>query len=155
MMVNDQHRGKIQQHQAVAVRNCCRSVNGKVLYRNGIVTLPCGSGKTIVGVCLMAMAQARTLIVVQTMEQQSQWVRTLLRWTYLKDKDIFAWTSGCISETQSKASVVVLTYARLVATWNTKMNDNRRATDLLSKKYGLLLLDEVHHLPAPENRKAL
>lgn len=155
MMINDDFRDKIQRHQAMSARSCCREIDGQLFCQNGIVTLPCGSGKTIVGVILMAIAQSRTLIVVQTVEQQTQWLKTLLRWTYLKETDVFAWTAERITESQVEASVVVLTYSRLVAFWNTKNNSIPFASQILLRKYGLVLFDEVHHLPAPENSRAL
>ena len=56
---------KVQAHQRTAVMKC---VAGNDTVKSGILTLPCGSGKTLIGVVLMTMARVRTLIVAYTPE---------------------------------------------------------------------------------------
>ena len=74
---------RVQPHQWDAVKMCIQEINGIFLMKSGVLTLPCGSGKTLIGVILLTMARVRTLIVAKSVEQIGQWRNTLLQWTDL------------------------------------------------------------------------
>jgi DNA excision repair protein ERCC-3 len=109
---------------------------------SGVVVLPCGAGKTLVGVAAMAKAQATTLILVTNTVAGHQWRRELLARTSLTEEEIGEY-SGDRKEIRP---VTIATYQVLIR----KTGGEYRHLSLLdSHDWGLIIYDEVHLLPAP------
>lgn len=109
---------------------------------SGVVVLPCGAGKTIVGAAAMAKAQATTLILVTNTVAGRQWRDELVRRTTLTPSDIGEYSG----EKKEVKPVTIATYQ--VVTRKTK--GEYRALELFdSRDWGLIIYDEVHLLPAP------
>jgi DNA excision repair protein ERCC-3 len=109
---------------------------------SGVVVLPCGAGKTIVGAAAMAHAQATTLILVTNTVSARQWKAELLKRTSLTDEEIGEY-SGARKEIRpvTIATYQVLTTRRKGAYTHLELLDAR--------DWGLVIYDEVHLLPAP------
>jgi DNA excision repair protein ERCC-3 len=109
---------------------------------SGVVVLPCGAGKTLVGAAAMATAQATTLILVTNTVAARQWRDELLRRTSLTEAEIGEY-SGSKKEIRP---VTIATYQVLT----TKRKGAYRHLELLdARDWGLVVYDEVHLLPAP------
>ncbi|GAB3442819.1 DEAD/DEAH box helicase [Phycicoccus ginsengisoli] len=109
---------------------------------SGVVVLPCGAGKTLVGAGAMAQAQATTLILVTNTVSARQWRDELLHRTSLTDDEIGEY-SGARKEIRP---VTIATYQVLT----TKRKGVYTHLDLLdARDWGLIVYDEVHLLPAP------
>jgi DNA excision repair protein ERCC-3 len=109
---------------------------------NGVVVLPCGAGKTIVGATAMSLIKANTLILVTNTVSARQWRAELLKRTSLKEEDIAEY-SGSSKEI---APVTIATYQILT----TKRKGDFAHLELLNARdWGLIVYDEVHLLPAP------
>ncbi|MHA6601815.1 DNA repair helicase XPB, partial [Corynebacterium coyleae] len=109
---------------------------------SGVVVLPCGAGKTIVGAASMAQAQTTTLILVTNTVAGRQWRDELLRRTTLTPEEIGEYSG----EKKEIRPVTIATYQ--VVTRKTK--GEYRALELFdSRDWGLIIYDEVHLLPAP------
>ena len=109
---------------------------------SGVVVLPCGAGKTLVGAGAMARAAATTLILVTNTVSARQWRDELLRRTTLTEDEIGEY-SGARKEIRP---VTIATYQVLT----TKRKGVYSHLDLLdARDWGLILYDEVHLLPAP------
>ncbi len=109
---------------------------------NGVVVLPCGAGKTIVGATAMSLIKANTLILVTNTVSARQWRAELLKRTSLKEEDIAEY-SGSSKEI---APVTIATYQILT----TKRKGDFAHLELLNARdWGLFVYDEVHLLPAP------
>ena len=109
---------------------------------SGVVVLPCGAGKTMVGAAAMAKAKATTLILVTNTVSGRQWKRELVRRTSLTEDEIGEYSG----EKKEIRPVTIATYQ--VITRKTK--GVYRALDLFdSRDWGLVIYDEVHLLPAP------
>ena len=109
---------------------------------SGVVVLPCGAGKTIVGAASMAQAQTTTLILVTNTVAGRQWRDELLRRTTLTPEEIGEYSG----ERKEIRPVTIATYQ--VVTRKTK--GEYRALELFdSRDWGLIIYDEVHLLPAP------
>jgi len=109
---------------------------------SGVVVLPCGAGKTIVGAAAMAKAQSTTLILVTNPVAGRQWRDELLRRTTLSPNDIGEYSG----EKKEIKPITIATYQ--VVTRKTK--GEYRALELFdSRDWGLIIYDEVHLLPAP------
>ncbi len=109
---------------------------------SGVVVLPCGAGKTLVGAAAMAEAQATTLILVTNTVSARQWKAELVRRTSLTEEEIGEY-SGAVKEIRP---VTIATYQVLT----TKRKGVYPHLELLdARDWGLVVYDEVHLLPAP------
>ena len=109
---------------------------------SGVVVLPCGAGKTLVGAAAMAQSQTTTLILVTNTVSARQWRDELLRRTTLTEDEIGEY-SGARKEVRP---VTIATYQVLT----TRRKGVYTHLELLdARDWGLILYDEVHLLPAP------
>ena len=109
---------------------------------SGVVVLPCGAGKTLVGAAAMARAQATTLILVTNTVAARQWRDELLRRTSLTEDEIGEY-SGARKEVRP---VTIATY-QLLTTRRKGVYPHLELLD--ARDWGLVVYDEVHLLPAP------
>jgi DNA excision repair protein ERCC-3 len=109
---------------------------------SGVVVLPCGAGKTIVGAAAMARASATTLILVTNTVAARQWRDELIKRTTLTADEIGEY-SGAKKQIRP---VTVATYQVITA----RRGGIHRHLELLdARDWGLIIYDEVHLLPAP------
>ncbi|HTJ36820.1 MAG TPA: DNA repair helicase XPB [Dactylosporangium sp.] len=109
---------------------------------SGVVVLPCGAGKTLVGAAAMAEAKATTLILVTNTVAGRQWKRELLARTSLTESEIGEYSG----ERKEIRPVTIATYQVLT----TRRNGTFAHLDLFNARdWGLVVYDEVHLLPAP------
>ena len=109
---------------------------------SGVVVLPCGAGKTIVGAAAMAVAKTNTLILVTNTVSARQWKAELLKRTTLTEDEIGEY-SGSVKEVKP---ITIATYQILTTK---KKNEYSHLSLLNAKDWGLIVYDEVHLLPAP------
>ncbi|MCS7108162.1 MAG: DEAD/DEAH box helicase [Sulfolobales archaeon] len=120
-------RGELRDYQREAINNW--SSNN---YR-GIIALPTGSGKTIIGIAAITSLNERTLIVAYTKDQLTQWRESILRFTNTQTGLIGMY----YSEEKRIAPITLTTYQTAF----------KYISDLM-RSFTFLLIDEVHHLPA-------
>ncbi|HEY4993253.1 MAG TPA: DNA repair helicase XPB [Nakamurella sp.] len=109
---------------------------------SGVVVLPCGAGKTLVGAAAMARAKATTLILVTNTVAGRQWRRELLARTSLTEEEIGEYSG----ERKEIRPVTIATYQVMTR----KSGGVYKHLDLFdSRDWGLVIYDEVHLLPAP------
>ncbi|MFU8946222.1 DNA repair helicase XPB [Mycetocola zhadangensis] len=109
---------------------------------SGVVVLPCGAGKTLVGAGAMATAKTNTLILVTNTVSARQWRDELLRRTTLTEEEIGEY-SGQVKEVKP---VTIATYQILTAK---RKGEYAHLALLDALDWGLIVYDEVHLLPAP------
>jgi DNA excision repair protein ERCC-3 len=109
---------------------------------SGVVVLPCGAGKTIVGAAAMSVAKTNTLILVTNTVSARQWKVELLKRTTLTEEEIGEY-SGSMKEIKP---VTIATYQILTTK---RKNEYAHLSLLNAKDWGLIVYDEVHLLPAP------
>ena len=109
---------------------------------SGVVVLPCGAGKTLVGAGAMAETRTTTLILVTNTVSARQWRDELLRRTSLTPEEIGEYSG----QTKEIKPVTIATYQILTAKRGGKYA-HLALLDALD--WGLVLYDEVHLLPAP------
>ncbi|MFD0774984.1 DNA repair helicase XPB [Streptomonospora algeriensis] len=109
---------------------------------SGVVVLPCGAGKTIVGAAAMSMAESTTLILVTNTVAVHQWRTELLRRTSLTEEEIGEY-SGARKDIRP---VTIATYQVMAAR---KKGVHSHLELFEARDWGLIIYDEVHLLPAP------
>ncbi|GIJ51737.1 putative DNA helicase [Virgisporangium aliadipatigenens] len=109
---------------------------------SGVVVLPCGAGKTLVGAAAMATAKATTLILVTNTVAGRQWKRELVARTSLTEDEVGEYSG----ERKEIRPVTIATYQVLT----TRRGGVFPHLDLFgARDWGLIIYDEVHLLPAP------
>ncbi|RJS70868.1 helicase [Methanophagales archaeon] len=111
---------------------------------SGVIVLPCGSGKTIIGLGTMAQISSHTLIVATNNVSVRQWRDELLSKTNVKETDIGEFT-GRVKEIRP---ITITTYQMLTHR-RTKDEPLHNLNIFTEHNWGLIIYDEVHVLPAP------
>lgn len=115
----------------------------------GTIVLPCGAGKTIVGMTILSMLKTSTLIITTNISAVHQWIQELLDKTSLTADEIAEYTG----ENKTIKPVTVATYQ--ILTWRPEKDGAYPHFSLFRKRnWGLIIYDEVHILPAPVFRVA-
>ncbi|WP_234320451.1 DNA repair helicase XPB [Streptomyces sp. SBT349] len=109
---------------------------------SGVVVLPCGAGKTLVGAGAMAQARSTTLILVTNTVSARQWKSELVRRTSLTEEEI-----GEYSGTRKEIRPVTIATYQVLTTRRKGVYAHLELFD--SRDWGLIIYDEVHLLPAP------
>ncbi|WP_324756703.1 DEAD/DEAH box helicase [Haloarcula montana] len=109
---------------------------------SGVFVGPPGSGKTVAAMGAMAAIGGETLILVPSRELATQWRDELVRHTTLTDDDIGEYHGG----TKEIKPVTIATYRTAGMDRHRKLFDQR--------KWGLIVYDEVHHVPSPIHRRS-
>ncbi len=109
---------------------------------HGVIVLPCGAGKTLVGMAVMAQVKTQTLILVTNVTSARQWRQELLDKTTLSQNDVGEYHG----KSKLVRPVTIATYQILT----TKKGETFPHFDLMTRAdWGLIVYDEVHLLPAP------
>ncbi|MCE5249179.1 DEAD/DEAH box helicase, partial [bacterium] len=111
---------------------------------SGVIVLPCGSGKTIIGIGAMAKCSSMTLILTTNITALRQWKQELLDKTFLRDEDIGEYSG----ERKDILPVTIATYN--ILTYRKTKTSGFHHFELINREdWGLIIYDEVHLLPAP------
>ena len=113
---------------------------------HGVIVLPCGAGKTVIGILAMAALETRTLVLTSSREAAAQWRRELFARTWLGD-DAVAIYEG--ARGAAIAPVTIATYAMVSKKAGTGATGYAHFDRLAQEPWGLIIYDEVHLVPAP------
>ncbi|MBD3268234.1 helicase, partial [bacterium] len=111
---------------------------------SGVIVLPCGSGKTVIGLGAMSAVKRRTLILVTNVVALRQWKREILDKTSLTEKEVCEYSG----ESKNIGPVTIATY-QILTYHKKKTNEYPHLKLFEAEDWGLILYDEVHLLPAP------
>jgi DNA excision repair protein ERCC-3 len=117
---------------------------GSVFGGHGTIVLPCGAGKTIVGIDLISKIKMHTLILCTSVAAVHQWIREILDKTDLSENDIGEYTG----DKKEIKPITVCTYQILIYRKNKESNFPNFSL-FQSNEWGFIIYDEVHLLPAP------
>jgi DNA excision repair protein ERCC-3 len=111
---------------------------------SGVIVLPCGAGKTIVGLTCMARLQTSTLVLTTSVTAARQWIAELIDKTTLTGETIGEYNGHA----KDIRPVTIATYN--ILTWRSDRSDRFVHLELFDQRdWGLIIYDEVHLLPAP------
>jgi DNA excision repair protein ERCC-3 len=111
---------------------------------SGVVVLPCGAGKTIVGISAMTLMQRNTLVLTTGITAVKQWHREILDKTDLTEDQVCEYTG----DTKEIGPVTLATY-QILTHRNDKTEEFPHFKLFDQRDWGLIIYDEVHLLPAP------
>ncbi|MCL6632861.1 MAG: helicase-associated domain-containing protein [Alicyclobacillus herbarius] len=134
---------RLREYQTEAVNSFFAEGEG----HSGIIVLPCGAGKTVVGIAILAKLQQHTLILTPGEEAALQWKRELTRWCQADEGTIDLYRPG-----RAPYPITITTYQRVAA--RNRSGIYRNLERLTRYPWGLVIYDEVHMLPAPLFRLA-
>ena len=136
------HPFRVRDYQRMAVD--AFHAGGDVRGGSGVVVLPCGAGKTIVGLTALAALGKNTLVLTTSTTSVEQWRREILDKTDLDDSMVALYTG----ESKAIAPVTLATYQ--IVTYRPKKEGEFPHFRLFNERdWGLIIYDEVHLLPAP------
>jgi DNA excision repair protein ERCC-3 len=141
----EQHpRTTLTQYQKTSLRRVCR--NGRA--RSGIIVLPCGAGKSVTGVSLACIINKPVLILCSNSVSVEQWKTQFERWSILDSHSICRFTSVRKEMLSVSPNVTISTYTMIA--FGGKRTDLSRSilNEIKKRKWGLILFDEVHVVPA-------
>lgn len=111
---------------------------------SGVIVLPCGAGKTMVGMAVMEKYQCHTLILTTNIIALRQWKQELLDKSELTEDDV-----GEFSGERKEVRPVTLATYNIITYRRDKEHDFEHFNLFLDNNWGLIIYDEVHLLPAP------
>ena len=117
---------------------------GDVRGGSGVIVLPCGAGKTIVGIAAMALMQKSTLVLTTGITAVKQWHREILERTNLSDDQIAESTGD-----STEIAPVTLATSQIITHRPDKKEEFPHFKIFDRQDWGLVIYDEVHLLPAP------
>ncbi|KAJ2724230.1 DNA repair helicase RAD25 [Coemansia sp. Benny D115] len=127
--------------------------NGRA--RSGIIVLPCGAGKTLVGITAACTIKKSILCLCTSTVSVMQWKQQFLQWSTIKEEQIAVFTSEEKERFKGDAGLVISTFS-MVANERKRSHETQKMMDFLtSQEWGMLLLDEVHVVPAAMFRKVV
>jgi len=128
--------------------------NGRA--RSGIIVLPCGAGKTLTGITAACTVKKSCIIFCINSVGVEQWIRSVRAFTTLPPEHIRRFTSGCKDDLHpSGATVLVTTYNMMSYSKGRSEDGERVMAQVKNTEWGLIIMDEVHVVPAKMFRMAL
>lgn len=127
--------------------------NGRA--RSGVIVLPCGAGKTLVGITAACTIKKSVIVLCTSSVSVMQWRQQFLQWCTIQPENVAVFTSENKEMFSSDAGLVVSTYS-MVANTRNRSHDSQKVMDFLtSREWGFIILDEVHVVPAAMFRRVV
>ncbi|KAG8496082.1 hypothetical protein CXB51_009467 [Gossypium anomalum] len=127
--------------------------NGRA--RSGIIVLPCGAGKSLVGVSAASRIKKSCLCLATNAVSVDQWAFQFKLWSTIRDENICRFTSDSKERFRGNAGVVVTTYNMVAFGGKRSEESEKIIEEIRNREWGLLLMDEVHVVPAHMFRKVI
>uniref|UniRef100_A0A5F4WJW5 General transcription and DNA repair factor IIH helicase/translocase subunit XPB n=1 Tax=Callithrix jacchus TaxID=9483 RepID=A0A5F4WJW5_CALJA len=123
-----------------------RKMFGNGRARSGVIVLPCGAGKSLVGVTAACTVRKRCLVLGNSAVSVEQWKAQFKMWSTIDDSQICRFTSDA-KDKPIGCSVAISTYSMLGHTTKRSWEAERVMEWLKTQEWGLMILDEVHTIP--------
>ncbi|KAG5645553.1 transcription factor TFIIH complex ERCC-3 subunit [Asterophora parasitica] len=127
--------------------------NGRA--RSGIIVLPCGAGKTLVGITAACTIKKSCLVLCTSSVSVMQWKQQFMLWSNVTDRQIAVFTADQKEKFAGESGIVVSTYSMVANTHNRSHESKKMMEFLTSREWGFILLDEVHVVPAAMFRRVV
>jgi DNA excision repair protein ERCC-3 len=128
--------------------------NGRA--RSGIIVLPCGAGKTLVGITAACTVKKGIIVLCTSAMSVTQWRAEFLKWSNINPNDIAVFTADQKDQFSGSTGVIISTYSMIAMSRASKdgskeriAHDTKKVLDFIQgREWGLMILDEVHVVPA-------
>ncbi|CAF1552496.1 unnamed protein product, partial [Adineta steineri] len=131
-----------------------RKMFGNGRARSGLIVLPCGAGKSLVGVTAACTINKSCLVLCNSNVSVQQWKQQFKMWSTADDSKVRLFTSDD-KEKPNDSCVCISTYPMIARTERCNAETTEVMKLLKDREWGLMLLDEVHTIPAERFRKVL
>jgi DNA excision repair protein ERCC-3 len=125
--------------------------NGRA--KSGIIVLPCGAGKTLVGITAGCTIRKGIIVLCTSAMSVFQWSNEFKKWSDVNSGDVAVFTSGEKEKFRGETGVIVSTYSMISQTRQRAHDSEEMMKWITSREWGLMILDEVHVVPAAIFRK--
>jgi DNA excision repair protein ERCC-3 len=127
--------------------------NGRA--KSGIIVLPCGAGKTLVGITAACTIKKGVIVLCTSSMSVVQWRQEFLKWSNINPDDVAIFTAESKQKFSGSTGIIVTTYS-MVTNSRERSHDSKKMMDFLrGREWGLMLLDEVHVVPAEMFRRVI
>lgn len=117
--------------------------------KSGLIVLPCGAGKTLVGITAACTIRKGVVVLCTSSMSVVQWRQEFLKWSNINPDDIVAFTSDSKGNMfPGSTGIIVTTYSMVTQTRARSHEAEKMMNFLTNREWGLMLLDEVHVVPA-------
>lgn len=131
-----------------------RKMFGNGRARSGIIVLPCGAGKSLVGVTACCTVRKRCLVLCNSGVSVEQWKTQFKLWSTADDSIICRFTSDA-KDRPDNCGICITTYSMISHTQKRSWEADQVMKWVMDQEWGLILLDEVHTIPAKMFRRVL
>ncbi|TDL14992.1 DNA repair helicase rad25 [Rickenella mellea] len=124
--------------------------------RSGIIVLPCGAGKTLVGIIAACTIKKSCLILCTSSVSVMQWKQQFMQWSNISDRQVAVFTKDEKQKFAGDSGVVISTYSMVAFNQDRRSYESKKTMEWIeSREWGFMILDEVHVVPAAMFRRVL
>lgn len=116
--------------------------------RSGIIVLPCGAGKTLVGITAACGVKKSIMVLCTSGMSVVQWKEEFIKWSNINPDDIATFTSESKTFFPKSAGILISTYSMISNARKRSYDAEKVMAQIRSREWGLLIADEVHVVPA-------
>lgn len=127
--------------------------NGRA--KSGIIVLPCGAGKTLVGITAACTIKKSLIVLCTSSVSVVQWKQQFLQWSTIHPDSVAVFTSDNKELFSTSAGLVISTYSMVANNRNRSFESQKVMDFLKSREWGFVILDEVHVVPAAMFRRVV
>ncbi|XP_075217744.1 general transcription and DNA repair factor IIH helicase/translocase subunit XPB-like [Lycorma delicatula] len=131
-----------------------RKMFGNGRARSGVIVLPCGAGKSLVGVTACCTVRKRALVLCNSGVSVEQWKQQFKMWSTADDSMICRFTSEAKDKPMG-CGILITTYSMITHTQKRSWEADQTMKWLQDQEWGIMVLDEVHTIPAKMFRRVL
>lgn len=131
-----------------------RKMFGNGRARSGVIVLPCGAGKSLVGVTACCTVRKRALVLCNSGVSVEQWKQQFKMWSTADDSMICRFTSEAKDKPMG-CGILITTYSMITHTQRRSWEAEQTMKWLQEQEWGIMVLDEVHTIPAKMFRRVL
>jgi len=125
--------------------------NGRA--RSGIIVLPCGAGKTLVGITAACTVKKGIIVLCTSAMSVVQWKKEFRKWSNCPEEAIATFTADSKGKFGTNTGIIISTYSMMTQNKN-RAHDSQQVMDFIEQReWGLMILDEVHVVPADMFKK--
>jgi DNA excision repair protein ERCC-3 len=116
--------------------------------RSGIIVLPCGAGKTLVGITAACGVKKSVIVLCTSAMSVVQWRAEFIKWSNINPEDVAVFTADNKNSFPRNAGIIISTYSMISNARKRSYDAEKVMQFIRSREWGLLIADEVHVVPA-------